>query len=348
MKNSWWKILGVILLMYVFIFGLVVPLKPGIIAVSPVSIEANHVADINITGYNSNYLSQRSSLQVWLKIDSVSGYQATKITVSGERQLTATFDIGALPDTTEALLLVLNAEDGTAIRPRAVKINSAEDQAPSVPTKLTKLPVNTFKTKAGFYFPYRSILDETIRNTFFHVALWMAMFALLLIGLYHSIQYLLTKRIESDIKAASYSYAAILYGLLGLATGSVWARYTWGTWWTPDVKLNMAAITMLIYAAYAVLRAGINDIDKRSQLSAIYNIFAFAAMIPLLFVIPRLTDSLHPGNGGNPALGGEDLDNTLRMVFYPAIIGLFLLGRWIATLNIRIERLRIRKLQSDL
>jgi len=132
---------------------------------------------------------------------------------------------------------------------------------------------------------------------------------------------------------------AIVYGMLGLATGSVWAKYTWGTWWTTDVKLNMAAVSMLIYLAYGILRAAIDDLDKRARLSAIYSIFAFVAMIPLLFVFPRMTSSLHPGNGGNPALGGEDLDNTLRMVFYPAIIGLFLFGMWIASIRERIETL---------
>lgn len=78
-----------------------------------------------------------------------------------------------------------------------------------------------------------------------------------------------------------------------------------------------------------------NDQDRRAKVSAAYNIFAFATMIPLIIIIPRLTDSLHPGNGGNPALGGEDLDHTLRMVFYPAIIGLTLISVWISSLVTR-------------
>jgi heme exporter protein C len=75
-------------------------------------------------------------------------------------------------------------------------------------------------------------------------------------------------------------------------------------------------------------------------LASAYNIFAFIALIPLVFVIPRLTDSLHPGNGGNPALGGEDLDNTLRMIFYPSIIGLTLIGVWMASLYYRVIKAR--------
>jgi heme exporter protein C len=65
-------------------------------------------------------------------------------------------------------------------------------------------------------------------------------------------------------------------------------------------------------------------------------------MIPLVFVIPRLTDSLHPGNGGNPALGGDDMDNTMRMIFYPAIIGWTLLGLWISQIIYRFFKVRER------
>jgi heme exporter protein C len=72
----------------------------------------------------------------------------------------------------------------------------------------------------------------------------------------------------------------------------------------------------------------------------VYSIFAFAALIPLIYVIPRMTDSLHPGAGGNPAFGTEDLDNTMRLFFYPAVIGWTLLGFWIADLLRRVNALR--------
>ena len=104
---------------------------------------------------------------------------------------------------------------------------------------------------------------------------------------------------------------------------------------------------MLIYLAYFILRGSFQDETKSAKLGAVYNIFAFAALIPLLFVIPRLTDSLHPGNGGNPALGGEDLDNTMRMIFYPSIIGWTLIGLWLATLLYRVDILRHRLLDLE-
>ena len=98
-----------------------------------------------------------------------------------------------------------------------------------------------------------------------------------------------------------------------------------------------------------MLARSFEDPDKRDRVTSAYNVFAFLTLIPLLFIIPRMTDSLHPGNGGNPAMGGEDLDNTMRMVFYPAVIGWTLLGFWMAELVYRAKllQLRIREHQSD-
>lgn len=107
-----------------------------------------------------------------------------------------------------------------------------------------------------------------------------------------------------------------MFGILGLVTGAIWAKNTWNAYWSWDVKQNMTAIALFIYIAYFILRAAFEDAERKARLSAVYNLFAFVALIPLIFVIPRLTDSLHPGAGGNPALGGEDLDNTMRMIFF--------------------------------
>jgi len=133
----------------------------------------------------------------------------------------------------------------------------------------------------------------------------------------------------------------LLFCALGLVTGALWARATWGAFWTNDVKLNGAAVTALIYLAYLVLRGSIPDAHKRARLAAIYNIFAFVLLVLFLFVLPRLNaiDSLHPGNGGNSGFGDLDMDNRLRTVFYPAVLGWILLGIWMFTLRNRAARI---------
>lgn len=79
----------------------------------------------------------------------------------------------------------------------------------------------------------------------------------------------------------------------------------------------------------------------RARISAVYNIFAFVLMIVFIQVLPRLTDSLHPGNGGNPAFGEYDLDRQMRLVFYPAMIAWIGMGYWIWDIRCRIEKLKI-------
>ena len=124
---------------------------------------------------------------------------------------------------------------------------------------------------------------------------------------------------------------------MGIVTGMIWANYTWGSPWHGDPKQNGAAIALLVYFAYFVLRGSVNNHEQKARLSAAYNIFAFAAMIPLIFIIPRMTSSMHPGNGGNPGFNMYDLDSKMRMVFYPAVLGWILIGTWISTLIIRIK-----------
>jgi heme exporter protein C len=155
----------------------------------------------------------------------------------------------------------------------------------------------------------------------------------------HAIKFLSKQKMENDLQSAAYANVGLFFGVMGLITGMIWAKNTWGTYWTNDPKLNSAAIGMLIYLAYVVLRSSIEDEEKRARVSAVYNIFSFPIFCVLIFVLPRLTDSLHPGNGGNPGFNSYDLDNRLRMVFYPAVIGWTLIGFWLANITIRYKKL---------
>ena len=183
------------------------------------------------------------------------------------------------------------------------------------------------------------ILNETIRALYFHVTMWFAMIILMGAALVLSIRYLSTEKLDFDLKANEAAKTGLLLAFIGLLTGMIWARFTWGAFWVNDPKLNGTAVTILIYLAYFVLRSSIDDPKKRARLAAVYNIFAFVMMIVFIGILPRLTDSLHPGNGGNPAFGKYDMDNNMRMVFYPAVVGWTLIGVWITQLRIRYKKL---------
>lgn len=168
------------------------------------------------------------------------------------------------------------------------------------------------------------------------------MIIMMLASLVYAIRFLGSNDLDLDIKSEQCAYAGIFLGILGLVTGSIWAKNTWGAWWVNDAKLNGAAATMLVYLAYLILRGSLDDEHKRARLSAVYSIFAFTLMLVFIMILPRLTDSLHPGNGGNPGFSSYDLDNRMRTVFYPSVLAWTLLAAWITEIRVRMKRLKLK------
>ena len=209
---------------------------------------------------------------------------------------------------------------------------------------------------AGLLFdvPRVMILNETIRNLYFHVCMWFAMMILFIISVVNAVKYLRTNDLHYDIRSRQFAVVGIVFGLLGYATGMIWASYTWADPNNPagasfsaiarEPKLIGTGIALLIYAAYLVLRDSITDLDKKARVSSVYNIFAFAFLFPSIWIIPRLLPSLHPGGEGNPALNYNDIDARMRVVFYPAVLGWTLLGVWIASLKVRLNFLKEKTL----
>jgi heme exporter protein C len=219
----------------------------------------------------------------------------------------------------------------------------------SLSWKVAAVVLLAYAVIGGFLMdvPRMAILNETIRALYYHVPMWFGMVFLVLVSVVYAAFYLRSHESRHDRISAAFVHAGLVFGILGILTGMVWANYTWGTPWHGDPKQNGAAITTLIYFAYFVLRSSLDNPDQRARLSAVYSIFAFAAMVPLLFIIPRMSSSMHPGSGGNPGFNMYDLDSTMRPVFYPAVIGWILLGTWLATLRIRIQNAEDEILDLD-
>ena len=351
MKKNWWKVLTVILIIYSVVAGLLVPLKPGITqcvtANGGSSVKTGENITLSVKGYNSFY-QESGDVRAWLKLDSALLMTASNISVLNDGELSLTFALPShlpIDKKVHPLTLILdNSIDGTSILPRAVLVTQNEIDVEKGQAVWQNATIDRLHESEKMSYPFRNILSETIRNLFYHVPLWFGMFIIFTAAMIQSILYLVKKDLDHDRKARALTSVGILYGILGLVTGAIWAKHTWGAYWNFDIKQNMSAILMLIYAAYFVLRNSLEDEEKQARVGGVYNIFAFATIIPLLFVIPRLVDSLHPGNGGNPGFGGEDLDNTMRMIFYPAIIGWTLLGVWMAQVRLRMSRLEDRLL----
>ena len=187
--------------------------------------------------------------------------------------------------------------------------------------------------------PRLHILNESIRMNYFHVPMWFAMMFLFTYSVWSSVQYLRSHQIKHDDRAVESVKVAFFFGGLGLVTGMLWGNATWGTFWTSDPKLNNTMIGLLIYSAYFVLRGSLQDETQRGRLSAVYNIFSYAVFIPLIYVLPRMMDSLHPGSGNNPTFRLFDTSHDMKLVVYTAIAGFILLSWWLFTLFVRLRLL---------
>ena len=224
--------------------------------------------------------------------------------------------------------------------------------------KILSVVLLVYTVIAGLLLPIPDLpaLEETSRNLYFHVCMWFAMMVLFTVSVVFSICYLTSFKHKYDIYARQFAVVGIVMGILGYATGAVWMSYTWADPNNPtfqsfgalarEPKLIGAAIALLIYFAYLVLRDSINDMDKRARISGVYNIFAYAMLFPSIWIVPRILPSLHPGQEGNPAMNFKDITPMMRVVFYPAFIGWTLLSVWIATLKVRLSLLKEKKLMS--
>lgn len=116
-------------------------------------------------------------------------------------------------------------------------------------------------------------------------AAWSAFLAAVILFVF-SVLYLVRRQERYDLLAASAAEAGAVLTALTLALGSIWARPTWGVWWTWDPRLTTTAILMLIYAGYLALRAFTEDPERRARWSAAVGILAFLD-VPIVYMSVR-------------------------------------------------------------
>ncbi|MEZ4805112.1 MAG: cytochrome c biogenesis protein CcsA [Bacteroidia bacterium] len=188
------------------------------------------------------------------------------------------------------------------------------------------------------------ILDETIRNLFYHVPMWFGMMLILMAAWVNSILFLTKPTTKRDVYATELTNTGILLGFCGLFTGMFWGYNTWGSPWTLDPKLNGVAAGMAMYGGYWLLQKSIQESEKRARISAVYNVFIFPLFIALIWVMPKLAaSSIHPGSGESVNFKSYNSSNNMELVFYPAVIGWTLLFVWISELRSRVRLIEIQK-----
>jgi heme exporter protein C len=338
MLKHWWKVLTAILLIYVLVMSFIVKLDPGLLDVSETQLSKGQNERV-IVGFNTHFAKAKDSNKVFLEQDSL--YLCAEVVeIISEQRLRVRIDLPDTLRTTFFNLYVNNDVDGTMNLANAFNTNGvAVSPTAQLPVCTPQVSVTSFQE---FGYPFQPVIFESIRNLMFHVPMWFTMFFIMLIAFVSSLRYLSKPSTEMDLRALTAVRVGLLFAVLGLITGSIWARFTWGAWWVSDPQLNGALVTFLIYVGYLVLRAGIEDDQKRARVAAVFNVFAYVILFILLMILPRFAEGLHPGKGGNPGFNSYDLDSSLRAVFYPAVIGWILLGYWIYHLRLRMNRLAMK------
>ena len=168
-----------------------------------------------------------------------------------------------------------------------------------------------------FYAPEEAVMGQVQRVFYFHVSAgWVGMLGFLVAAI-AGIAFLRTGRRDWDIAGLAAVEIGMVFAFINIVTGSIWARPIWNTWWTWDPRLTTATIMELIYAAYLMLRSGIEDPDRRARFGAVYAIIGFLS-VPLTFFSARLFRTIHPvviGTNEPGAQGAFDMTPPMLQTF---------------------------------
>ncbi len=168
-----------------------------------------------------------------------------------------------------------------------------------------------------FYAPMEAVMGNVQRVFYFHVAAgWVGMLGFLVAAVAGGI-YLKSGGRKWDLVSLASVEIGMVFAFMNVVTGSIWARPIWNTWWTWDPRLTTATIMLLIYAAYLLLRQGIEDPDRRARFGAVYTIVGFLS-VPLTFFSARLFRTIHPvviGTNQPGASGAFDMTPLMLQTF---------------------------------
>ncbi len=156
-----------------------------------------------------------------------------------------------------------------------------------------------------FFIPMEKVMGLVQKVFYFHVAnAWVGMVGFVVAGVV-AIIYLRTKDMKWDIIGLAAVEISLVFFLIAIVLGSIWARPIWNAWWTWEPRLSTAAFLELFYAAYLLLRDGIEDPERRARFGAVYTLIGVVA-VPITFLSIRMMRTIHPvviGSGSGESMG---------------------------------------------
>jgi len=194
------------------------------------------------------------------------------------------------------------------------------------------------------YAPREAVMGDVQRVFYFHVAAgWVGALAFLVTAI-SGIVYLVRGDRRWDTAAVASVEIGVVFTLVNIVSGSIWARPIWNTWWTWDPRLVTATVMELIYLAYLMLRQGVEDPDRRARFGAVYGILGFLS-VPLTFLSIRIFRTIHPvviGSGDPTAEGAFDMTPKMLQAFMFSLLTFTFLYATLLWHRIRLGRLSER------
>jgi heme exporter protein C len=186
--------------------------------------------------------------------------------------------------------------------------------------------------------PREAVMGDIQRVFYFHVpSAWIGYLALF-VSFCGSILYLVRRESRWDRLAFSSAEIGLVFITQGIITGSVWAKATWGVWWTWEPRLTTSAVLWAIYASYLTLRRAMDDQGRRARVAAVYSILGFVA-VPVNFMAIRWWRTVHPLVFDS---GGAALSPAMLRVLIFAIATFTLLYFTVLSLRLRLAWLEER------
>jgi len=189
---------------------------------------------------------------------------------------------------------------------------------------------------AWYEFPVIPGLEEKAKIIFFHVpTAWLTVIAFFM-ALIYSIRYLKKKDPDEDAKAYAAAQIGMIFCILATITGSIWAKFSWGSFWHWDPRETSIFILLLIYGAFFALRSAVEQEDKRATLSSVYLIISFLTVPFFIFIMPRIMTGLHPGSADDTNSGPVvdfKMNANMMLIFYLSLFAFTILYFWMWKLN---------------
>lgn len=192
--------------------------------------------------------------------------------------------------------------------------------------------------------PDESAQGAIYRIIFFHVPSWFTCFTGFFLAGVSSILYLVKKKPGYDTFAVATVEVGLVFTIIGLITGMIWARIIWGIWWTWDPRLTWAFITCLIYAGYLMLRNAIDEPTARARYAAVLCTFAFASVV-ITYKAIDWWRTQHPGPVLSIRTGGGRMDPAMESMLYQNWLALLLLATVLVGIRMNQERVQ-REVES--